>query len=225
MHLIDSRKEADGTETVTAILEVWSVDAVTRPATTRTLFEQEGGAMPEDVMPPPAANPGMSVEEAFMALQNAVMASDEYEDGDRLAVLKDIMKLKAKVLGGPEEEAEPPAEGEAPAEESHARPVIGRTARELQEIRSTLRALTIRQMAGESMPLDGDTMKVLLGLPDDAAVAGYLDSLRRARRPRYSAGAPRSAGRVVGEAQARPAAIPRLTAGADRDAVKRFYQR
>src|SRR5262245_27495922 len=79
MHLIDSRKEADGSETVTALIECWSVDAVTRPATTRTLFEEEEPPMADDALPPP--DPGaavaaatMSVDDAFMALQNAVMA-------------------------------------------------------------------------------------------------------------------------------------------------------
>jgi hypothetical protein len=228
MHEIIARKEKDGSETVTDILEVLSVDAVTRPATTRTLFEAEGD-MPEQPEPTEvkaAAAPAvMSVEAAFLALQNAVMASEDYDDQEKVSVLKDVMKLKSKILGGPEEEA--PAE-EAPAEEAHRRP-LGRQARALEELATAVRVLSIRQMAGESLPLDAPVMAVLLGLPDDAARAAYIDQLRRARRPRYTSGAPLSAARTVGEAQGHAAAgarpIPRLSAGADREAVRKYYSK
>jgi hypothetical protein len=154
------------------------------------------------------------------------MASDDYEDSEKVSVLKDVMKLKSKILGGPEEE-EAPAEGAA--EESERRPApVGRQARLIEQLAQSVRALTIRQMAGESLPLDAPTMAVLLGLPDDAAVAAYLEQLRRSRRPRYSSGPPKSQGRAVGESQGRPGAapapIPRLTAGADREAVRKHYR-
>jgi hypothetical protein len=228
MHLIEAEKDAAGAEVVTAILEVLSVDAVTRPATTRTLFEAEGN-MPEQPEPTEvkaAAAPAvMSVEAAFLALQNAVMASEDYDDQEKVSVLKDVMKLKSKILGGPEEEA--PAE-EAPAEEAHRRP-LGRQAREMADVKSMIRVLSIRQMAGESLPIDAPTMTVLLGLPSDEAVAAYLDQLRRARRQRYSSGAPRAASRTVGEAQGHAASgaqpIPRLSAGADREAVRKYYSK
>src|SRR5262245_30925546 len=219
MHLIESKK-TDGGEVVTAILEVWSVDAVTRPATTRTLFEAEE-AMPDETAPPAMAAPPppMSVEDAFVVLQNAIMASDEWEDMEKPQVLKDVMKLKAKIMGG--EEEEPPAE-DVPAEEAHRRP-LGKTQKQLADLTASVRALTIRQMAGESLTLAAPTMQALLALPDDAAVSAHLDSLRRQRRPRYSAGPPRAAGRAAGT-PAGPAPIPRLTAGADRDSVKKFYR-
>jgi len=220
MHVIESRKDKTG-EVVTAILECWSVDAVTRPATTRTLFEQEGGEMADELPVPVAAPPPpMSVEDAFVVLQNAIMASDEWEDMEKPQVLKDVMKLKAKIMGNGEEA---PAEtDESPAEESEARP-RGKQARLIDELVRNVRVLNIRQMAGESLQLDAPTMAALLALPDDAAVAVQLENIKRQRRPRYTAGAPRATGRTGGTAPA-PVAIPRLTAGADRDAVRRFYQ-
>jgi hypothetical protein len=224
MHLIESKKGAAGEEIVTAILEVWSVDAVTRPATTRTLFEEE--QMAEDT-PAPAPEPGAvpSVEAAFLALQNAVMASADYEDNEKVTILRDVMKLKSKILGGGEEE-EAPAE-EAPAEESHHRP-LGKQARAIEQLTASVRALSIRQMAGESLPLDAACMATLLALPNDAAVEAYLEQLRRLRRRRYSSGPARAGGRAVTEStggQAGTAApVPRLSAGADREAVKRFYR-
>src|SRR5262245_11708950 len=226
MHLIDSVKDSDGRETVTAILECWSVDAVTRPATTRTLFEQDE-TMPDDVAAPmaPAAPPAPSVEEAFAILQNAVMADADLDDTERLQVLKDVMKLKSKVLGT--DEAAPAEGGDgAPAEESERRPLpLGRQARQIDEMAKQIRCLTIRQMAGESLPIDGATMAVLLGLPSDEAVGGYLEQLRRQKRPRFSSGPARSQGRPVGEAVGTPApVVPRLTQGADRAAVEKYYR-
>ena len=225
-HQIESRKDGE-TEVVTAILDVWSVDAVTRPATTRTLFEAEDVTMPDEAPNSPApaaaaAGAAMSVEQAFLALQNAVMASEDYDDNEKVQVLRDVMKLKAKILGNGEEEAPAESDEEAPAEESHRRP-LGRTARAIAELQASMRAITIRQMAGESLQLDAPTMAALLALPDDAAVAVQLENIKWQRRPRYTAGAPRATGRAAGQAPA-PAAIPRLTAGADRDAVRRFYQ-
>jgi hypothetical protein len=226
MHLLECTKGQDGWETVTDILEVWSVDAVTRPATTRTLFEAEEPMMPEE---PPAGPVAMSVEDAFLALQSAVMAAPDYDDTERIAILKDVMKLKSKVLGGGEEEEAPAEEAPAAGESATAPAPQPRTrlAGKVDELGRAIRALTIRQMAGESLPLDDEAMRVLLGLPNDAAVGAYLQQLRTARRPRYSAGPPRAGGRVAAEEQngrALPAPLPRLTAGADRDAVKRWYR-
>jgi hypothetical protein len=232
MHLIESKKNADGTETVTAILECWSVDAVTRPATTRTLFEEQQ-AMPDEppvngaaVAPVAAAR---SLEEAFAVLHTTLIASPDFSDEEKMSMWKDMNKLKSKWLDGGEEEEEETA-AEAPAEEAHRRPV-GRQARLIEDLAKSVRALTIRQMAGESLQLDAPTMATLLGLPDDNAVSAYLDNLRRQRRPKYSTGPARSSGRsVVSEAAGgtglgrAPAAIPRLTAGADREAVKKFYR-
>ena len=226
MHLIDTRKEADGTETVTAILECWSVDAVTRPATTRTLFEQEE-TMPDDMaMPAPSAPPAASIEDAFIMLQNAVMADTGLDDTERISVLKDVMKLKSKVLGGGEEEKSP--DGETPTEESHnmAQPIMGKTGRRLDAIEKSLRAMTIRQLAGEALALDAQTMASLLALSDEA-IPAQIDALKRQRRPRYSSGPARSTGRSVAtesHSGARPGAAPRLTAGADREQVKKFYR-
>jgi len=225
MHLIEAEKGTDGKEIVTAILECLSVDAVTRPATTRTLFEAEEDMpdTPAPAEPKPAPAPTvMSVEAAFLALQNAVMASDDYDDNEKVQVLKDVMKLKSKVLGGGGEEEE--SSDETPAEESEKGQYVpgggARQARALDALTAQVRALTIRQMAGESLPIDAPTMQVLLGLPDDNAVAGYLEQLRRARRPRYSSGAPRAVGR---DGAPPPAPIPRLSAGADRESVRKFY--
>jgi len=131
-----------------------------------------------------------------------------------------VMKLKAKIMG--DGGAEEPAADEAPAEEAHVRP-ISKSAKAIAELTSAVRVLTIRQMAGESLQLDGPTMQALLALPDDAAVSLQIESLKRQRRPRYTAGPPRATGRAAGT-PAGPAPIPRLTAGADREAVRKFYR-
>src|SRR5262249_49424739 len=135
-------------------------------------------------------------------------------------VLKDVMRLKAKIMG--DGGAEEPAD-EAPAEESHVRP-ISKSAKAIAELTNQVRMLSIRQMAGESLQLDAPTMAALLALPDDAAVAVQIEALKRQRRPRYTAGPPRATGRAPGTPAAGPAGIPRLTAGADREAVRKFYR-
>lgn len=237
MHLIESEKGSDGVEVVSDILECWSVDAVTRPATTRTLFEEEQ-SMADDAMAPPAAAPAATTAapgllDAFAALAAAIVADADLDDTERGNAVKKLMKLKADLLGGGEEE-EAPAEGEAPAEaaptgESHRRraPVSTR----LDRMDGEIRRVNIRLMAGESLPLDEDLMQVLIQLPDDAAVSRHLEAVRKARAPRRaSAGSARSAGRRVAaeEEQGRAAAktddVPMLTEGADPEAVKRYWR-
>src|SRR5262245_27090751 len=226
MHLIEAEKGADGVETVTAILEVWSVDAVTRPATTRTLFEEDQS------MAEPSAPAALTVEGTFVALQSAVMTDPNYDDAERLAVLRDVMKLKGKVLGTDEGTEAGVEVGASATEESATAPAPaaprGGLAVQVKELGRQLRVMSIRQLAAEQeLTTDAPALTVLLVLPSDAAVAAYLTQLRQQRRPRYSPGPARSQGRRVateGLSSGLPQPIPRLTAGADREAVKRHYR-
>jgi hypothetical protein len=240
MHLIESEKGADGVEVVSDILECWSVDAVTRPATTRTLFEEEQ-SMADDAMAPAAAAPAATTAapgllDAFAALAAAIVADADLDDTERGNAVKKLMKLKADLLGGGEEEA--PAEGEAPAEaapaeEAHRRPAPVRT--RLDRIEDGQRRMAIRLMAGESLPVDEDLMQVLLQLPDDTSRSRHLEAVRKARAPRRaSAGPARSAGRraVAAEEEQRGAGnsgagnsgdVPMLTEGADPEAVRKYW--
>jgi hypothetical protein len=88
------------------------------------------------------------------------------------------------------------------------------------------------------VPVDEDLMKVLLALEDDAAVARHVEAVKKARAPRRAAAGPaRSSGRQTVAAEEHRRAgnpgtagnsgtpeVPRLTAGADREAVKRFWK-
>ena len=226
MHLIESKKERDGSETVTAILECWSVDAVTRPATTRTLFEQDESTMPENGGAT-AAPPAMSLEEWLGMGAAIIMASPDYDDTEKLAATKELFKFKAKILGNGEEEAPAEDGAEAPPEgESANRPVLFGRGKFVTEMRAEMRYLKIALLAGEEFNRDPKVMQTLLSLKTDEEVADYLGTLRRARRPRFSSGPVRSSGRVtVAESgQRRPEPVPKLTAGADRETVKRFYR-
>jgi hypothetical protein len=239
MHLIESEKGADGVEVVSDILECWSVDAVTRPATTRTLFEEEQ-TMADDPMAaaaaPAATTAAPGLLDAFAALAAAIVADADLDDTERGDAVKKLMKLKADLLGGGEEEA--PAEGEAPAEaapaeEAHRRPAPVRT--RLDRIEDGQRRMAIRLMAGESLPVDEDLMQVLLQLPDDTSRSRHLEAVRKARAPRRaSAGPARSAGRraVAAEEEQRGAGnsgagnsgdVPMLTEGADPEAVRKYW--
>jgi hypothetical protein len=155
------------------------------------------------------------------------------------------MKVKTKWLsaeddGGSDEGAEGGDAGAAAAGESHDRPAP-RPARKsrLAGLADTVRRLTIRQIASESqVPVDEDLMKVLLALEDDAAVARHVEAVKKARAPRRAAAGPaRSSGRQTVAAEEHRRAgnpgtagnsgtpeVPRLTAGADREAVKRFWK-
>jgi len=241
MHLIESRKEADGWETVTDILECWSVDAVTRPATTRTLFEGEEMTMPDPAIPNGNGNGGNgTIDQAFAALAAAIMAEPSLDDKAKGAAVNALLKLKTKILSPPAETpAEAPAAAPAAAEaERKAAPeppavaeADGIAAR-LAALEQSGRRAAIRQLAGEGMAIDDPLMADLLAQPDDAAVGRYLDRIRAGRPSRPSAGAVRSgaqrtaAGAPVGEAtdqRGKAKEPPRLTAGASREDVKRFW--
>jgi hypothetical protein len=241
MHLIESEKGADGVEVVSDILECWSVDAVTRPATTRTLFEEEQ-SMADDAMAPAAAAPAATTAapgllDAFAALAAAIVADADLDDTERGDAVKKLMKFKADLLGGGEEEA--PAEGEAPAEaapaeEAHRRPAPVRT--RLDRIEDGQRRMAIRLMAGESLPVDEDLMQVLLASCRTTPLGP--GTWRRSARPGPPGGRPPGRpgppGRrtVAAEEEQRGAGnsgagnsgdVPMLTAGADPEAVRKYW--
>jgi hypothetical protein len=232
MHLIEVEKGADGWETVTAILECWSVDCVTRPATTRTLFEAEEKPMPDEpaVAPAPngAAAPTMTIEEAFAALAGAIMADPALDDQTRVGYLKKLMALKKQVLGGAEEEA--PAEGgegeaPAPAEEAVSRPAPDDLAGRVAALEAEGRRAAVLRLVGESFKVDDQLMADLLAMPEDAR-ARYVERLKDRRAPaRAASGTPRSGTQrtAVSEAEARGDRPPLLTAGASREEVRRYW--
>lgn len=166
------------------------------------------------------------VAAAFLALQNAIMAEADYDDAERVAMLRDVMRLKARILGARSGEEELPAEEPQPAgaagEAQQVAP-YGGTRKAIAEMQQQLRMLTIRQLAGE-LPIDAPTMQALLALPDEGALIVQLEAMRRARPRRYSAGPARSQPRAVGEAQSLPRPVPRLSAGATREDVLKFYR-
>jgi hypothetical protein len=243
MHQIEVEKGADGIETVLDIIECWSVDAVTRPATTRTLFEEEQ-VMPDTPAAAPAtgAGPGpMSLDDAFAALSSAIMADQELADNDRVDFLKDIMKVKTKWLSAEDDQGSDEgtegaggegggAGGAAAAGESHRRPAPRKS--RLDRIEEGNRRLAIRLMAGESVYVDETLMQTLLALPEPD-VAARLQSLKDARRPagRTARSGHRASTTVAVEEHQRVAAgtggagkkVPSLSEGADREAVRRFY--
>jgi hypothetical protein len=239
MHLIDVVKGSDGLETVREIVEVHSVDAVTNPATTKGLFEEEQ-PMPDEPAPAPAAPTAMSIEEAFGILVHAITMSSDVDDGDKGKAVSDAMKLKAKILGT-SEEPEEPAEGEESSAEGEGVRAPGAVplkapAPRPQSLRATLGELAgqmvrqaCRQMLFEAqIPAEPALLAQLMDLPHEEARAGYIAQLRRQRRRPYGSGAPRSAGRAVGEgyeggALPRPdPKIPRLSKGASAEEVKRW---
>jgi hypothetical protein len=246
MHHIEVEKGADGIDTVLDIIECWSVDAVTRPATTRTLFEEEQ-VMADTPAAAPAAAAGagpMSLDDAFAALSSAIMADQELADNDRVDFLKDIMKVKTKWLSAEDDQGsdegtegaggEGGGAGGAAAGESHRRPAPRKS--RLDRIEEGNRRLAIRLMAGESVHVDETLMQTLLALPEPD-VAARLQALKDARRPagRTARSGHRQSTTVAAEEHQRAAAgaggtgggagkkVPSLSEGADREAVRRFY--
>lgn len=96
--------EDNGLKVVERIMEVYSVDLVKDPATTDSVFEE--------VDAPQDETGAMSVEQAILALQTAILGSSDMEDAEKEAAIKLVHKLKAKLLGGSEEESDP-ADGDA----------------------------------------------------------------------------------------------------------------
>jgi hypothetical protein len=202
---VAGERRGDGTLLVHEVLAVRSVDVVADPATVTSLFESEAfmNETPEqaNAQPAPVGGPlPMSVEAAFLALQNAVMASDDFDDTERLAVLKDVMKLKGKVLGDGEEEAgEGEEEDDDEVPESRARggantPASTPASGLPKGTRQRLRFLEIKDRVRDAgLVPEQDLVESLVGLPDER-IAQHLAYLQRLQQPAKSR--PRSAGRA-----------------------------
>jgi hypothetical protein len=208
---VAGERRGDGTLLVHEVVAVRSVDVVADPATVVSLFESEAfmtetpEAAPGPLAPPPPVP--LSVEEAFLALQNAVMASDEFDDAERLAVLKDVMKLKGKVLGTDEEESEEEEEeegeesrsrGAAPASPGGATAAVPAGLRQGTAIargtRQRLRFLEVKEMVRDAGLVPEQVLvESLVGLPDER-IAQHLAYLQRMQPP--ARGRPRAAGRA-----------------------------
>lgn len=190
-----SVRASDGWTIVERIVEVKSVDVVDNPAATTSLFE--GYGMDETT---PAVAPPMSVEDAFLGLQNAVMASTEHDDTERLAVLKDIMKLKAKVLGTADDsdEAGSADDGAGEAQESVQTPVPAPAVpapKKGNKLRRELRENKIRLMIlSEGVKVEETVIESMIDMGDDG-VKSIIAELKKGQRPRYGQAPARTGGR------------------------------
>lgn len=185
-------RDSDGVSVIERLLEIKSIDVVDKPATVNSLFEAEMDETPA-VAPPP------SIEEAFLMLQNAVMASTDHDDTERIAVLKDVMKLKGKILGGGEEEA--PAADDAPAETSESVETPSNKAIHAYGagvpktgLRRELREVKVRQMIlAEGVQVEDSVIAGMVDMTDDA-LKSLITSLKKQQRPRYGERAPARVG-------------------------------
>src|SRR5262245_54528473 len=111
------KKKPDGRWQVESITSVQSVDLVADPATTKSLFEAEGNAMPEEETTP-VQTAGDHVQQMADAFGNAVMAVVKDTSLDvqgKMKKIKDILKAQEKLLGKAEEDAQ--VDGEVSADE------------------------------------------------------------------------------------------------------------
>lgn len=173
-------RQGDNCTVVERVIEVKSIDIVDNPATTTSLFE---AIMDETV---PAAP--LSIEGAFLALQTAIMASSDHDDTERLAVLKDVMKLKAKVMGTDEE---PDAASDAPADTQES----VQAAAPKKGIRREMRELKVRQMVlSEGVQVEEAVITSMFDMSDEG-VKALLATLKKGQRRAYGAQTPRTGGR------------------------------
>ena len=199
-------REGDRWAVVERIVEVKSVDVVDNPATVTNLYESV--TMDENT-PVAAAVP--SLEDACLGLQNAIMASSDWDDQEKVQALKDFMKFKAKLLGTEEapEEGEPADAAESVQSETPAPAKRGGIRRELREVK-------VRQMVlAERVEVEESVIESMVDMSDDA-VKALIASLKKAQKPRYGASAPARVGgrkEVSESAPAAPAPAKTFTTG------------
>lgn len=236
-HVIDFERE-NGLEVIRDIVEVISVDAVTRPATNKSLYEENAMAQEQDDGMMMAAAPAVpGIEGAFLSLQQAVMASEDHDDNEKVAMLKDVMKLKAKMLGTDDSaddgagDGAPGGDGGAGAGESVQTapqlPKVRHGKRSLKGLQRELRESRIENLArAANLQLTPDLLDMLVDLPDNRAVYEQIEALRRQVRRPYGSGSPRSAARQeeAVNGQRLRKMPPMLTRGATREAVEGHYR-
>ncbi len=182
----------DGVTVIERIVEIKSVDVVDSPATTSSLFED--CQMDETTPAVATVAPALNIEDAWVALQNAYMASDDHEDPEKLAILKDIMKLKAKALGT----ADDTETEDDTVEESVQTPVIPAPAAAVpkkNKLRRELRENKIRLMVlTEGVKVTDTVIESMIDM-SDAAVKDLLAQLKTGSRKPYGSAVPRVGGR------------------------------
>jgi hypothetical protein len=197
------KKDKDGRVIIESLIKVRSVDLVADGGTTMSLFEAEG-AMPENASnqaPPAAEAPTVPTMEAgFLALQNAILGNSEWGDDEKMSAMKELVKLKKKLMGSGEEEAPPeeeaPAEGETPESLLELRKG-GRKERELQEqIKRLEREKSARKLCRQLQVEDSDSLiESLVLLESEEKQRGHLRWLKSRMAPAARPAGPRSQGR------------------------------
>lgn len=185
------RYESDGSLVIEGLVKGISLDLVGDAATVTSLMEsvnleQEDKTMAEEAVPVAAAPMAPSLQEAFMVLQNAIMASPDHDDTERLAIMKDMFKFKAKVMGDPEGEEAP---GEMGGEGGEAPPVGESTGfKRSPSNKDKVRRLEIKDMCRDhGLAPDNILVESLLKL-DDEQVEAQLQYLAKKFRKPYQSG-------------------------------------
>ncbi len=201
MHRIEGWKQSNGSELIKDILEVHSVDVVTRPASTKGLWESVMDSEEE-------------VDADCATLLGLAMAAAAKEGNHDLATK--ILKLMKKEHGAGE--GEPGEEGEPPDAEEES---VTASPQAQQEVVTLLG--TYQHMASESQ------FDELAALPTTKARIAAIIKMKTFKRPAAAKlPAPRSGARVAVEAvEDKPAkageAVPLASEGATTEQIQAWY--
>lgn len=213
------------------IAQVHSVDVVTRPATTKGLFESEGNMDGEDMAGGAAVetpSPTAAVEDSFKAAINAVVEGDG-EDAEKLKKIKALLKAKSDAIAAVNGESSTPAEAPADDAETPVAEGVAKTKapagavalsesdqRELHRLRGEKAARGLLEAAG--VECKAEFVEAVAALPD-ARRAPFIATLKGSFAPqapgRIGVRAPRSAAPLSESADNAPKA-PQFTTNADR---------
>lgn len=207
LHTIVTTKRPDGWETVQDILAVTSVDVVTRPATTRGLFE----AIQMDEQ---------EVKETCEELLGKAMAAAAAEGNHDMAAK--ILKLMKKESGG----GEAPAEGKEKETPSEAG--VGKEEAIQSQEDPAVCSEVVGLMSAYSYQATEAQFDELVTLPTTRERIRKLHEFKkhRAQRPAAARLPQSQAAQAVGEAETpKPSLAPSLSKGATREQVIDYFNK
>lgn len=165
----------DGVWLIEEITQVYSVDVVTRPATTKGIFESEGYMDGMDAAGAPVAeapNVTDSVKASFKDAINAVVEGDG-DDKDKLAKIKSLLKAQADAVAAVTDKPAEPAT-ETPAEDKPEEKPVAESA-ELLQLRGEKAARLLLEAA--DVPVKAHLIEAIAALPD-ARRKAFVESIK-----------------------------------------------